>query len=284
MNTAEAFTLACALDVAVRKPGNVSRASPGHRMRADDFVASAAAAAAPITTPGAGVGERIEAAVEATWAAVGCNTNLGIVLLAAPLARAAEAPGATASLAALGDTLAGVLGALDVADAAAAFRAITRAQPAGLGQAPEQDVRAAPDVDLRAAMALAAGRDRIAAQYTNGFADVLALAAQAQNEGFPGGDRAATTAVVQRLHLECLARWPDSHIVRKHGEAVAQTVLHAAQRWRGHPAPDSDAGFAAWDEQLKREGLNPGTSADLTVAALFAAALVGDVPCKWHGT
>ena len=56
-----------------------------------------------------------------TWAAAGCNTNLGIVLLCAPLAAAVERrePLRTA--------LHAVLGGLDVADAAAAYRAIARA-------------------------------------------------------------------------------------------------------------------------------------------------------------
>ncbi|MBK1612319.1 triphosphoribosyl-dephospho-CoA synthase [Rubrivivax gelatinosus] len=290
MNSRDAFVLACTLDVAVRKPGNVSMASAGHRMQAQQFLAAAAAAAGPVTQPGASVGARIEAAVRASQAAAGCNTNLGIVLLAAPLARAAEAPGATRSMAALADALAGVLGALDVADAALAFAAIAHANPGGLGQAPEQDVHSAPELDLRAAMALAADRDRIAWQYTRGFADVLELAGLLRVAGVPRAGLqahapdAATTAAVQQVFVECLGRWPDSHIVRKHGAAVAQTVLHAAQRWRGHPAPDTDPGFAAWDISLKSAGLNPGTSADLTVAALFTAALLGEGPGQWHGT
>ena len=285
-----AFRLACRLDVAVRKPGNVSVESPGHRMVAAQFVASADAAAPRLAARGATVGERVARAVEASWSAAGCNTNLGIVLLAAPLARAAEAPGATRSLAALGQALGEVLAALSVDDAARTFAAIARANPAGLGAAPEQDVRAPPAVDLRAAMALAAGRDRIAWQYANGFADVLMLAGRLRDDGFvparadPAAPDAATRAAVQRAFVECLARWPDSHIVRKHGEAAGQTVLAAAQRWRGHPAPGEDPDFAAWDESLKRLGTNPGTSADLSVAALFAAALVGQAGAPWHGT
>ena len=84
------FLRACELDVAVRKPGNVSLASPGHGMHAAMFIASAEAAAGPLFEPGARVGERIEAAVAATWAVAGCNTNLGILLLCAPIAKAVE--------------------------------------------------------------------------------------------------------------------------------------------------------------------------------------------------
>ena len=125
-----AFVEACDLDVLARKPGNVSVASPGHRMYADQFRASARAAAMPLCTPSASVGERIEAAVRATRGVVRCNTNLGIVLLCAPLVAAQErrAPGQ-----ALRDAVGAVLASLTVADARAAYRAIVLAGPAGLG-------------------------------------------------------------------------------------------------------------------------------------------------------
>ena len=74
-----------------------------------------------------------------------------------------------------------------------------------------------------------------------------------------------------------LARLPDSHIVRKHGEAVAQTVMSAAQRWQAQAAAgtvlDESPAFLAWDDELKAAAINPGTTADLTVAALLLASL-----------
>ncbi len=267
----QAFLRACSLDVAVRKPGNVSAASPGHRMHAGLFLASAQAAAGPLFTRGHAVGERIERATEATWAAAGCNTNLGIVLLCAPLAAALERhePLRTA--------LQAVLAGLDVADAAAAYRAIARANPGGLGRAQAQDVAEPPSIDLRRAMALAAPRDSIARQYANDFADLFGLPepmlAPLRDAGVEAAPDAATVDRVQRVFLEFLARWPDSHIVRKHGEGPAQTVMTAAQAWRQRPELEDDPAFAAWDESLKADGLNPGTSADLTVAALLLAQL-----------
>ncbi len=74
----------------MRKPGNVSLHSAGHDMRAQQFLDSARASAPALFDPRAGVGARIEAAVRATRAVAGCNTNLGILLLCAPLARAHE--------------------------------------------------------------------------------------------------------------------------------------------------------------------------------------------------
>jgi triphosphoribosyl-dephospho-CoA synthase len=306
-----AFVRACALDVAVRKPGNVSRASPGHGMHAGLFGASARAAAPALFAPGARLGDRIEAAVIASWAAAGCNTNLGIVLLCAPLAlawervhetslREAPAPTRAPSRAPLQRAIDEVLGELDVADARAAYRAIARANPGGLGATDAQDVRHAPDIDLRAAMALAADRDLIARQYRDGFADLFTRALPTLPSGFslhppaapsgpdpsldPSPDAsldaapdAPTTAAIQHLYLTLLAAFPDSHIVRKHGAAVAQNVMTAAQGFqaraaRGEPL-DADPAFASWDEALKAQRINPGTTADLTVATLLIAGL-----------
>lgn len=279
----EAFLQACTLDVRARKPGNVSFASPGHGMEAGQFLASAAAAAGPISSAGARIGERIEGAVRASWEAAGCNTNLGIVLLCAPLIAAferIEGPGVEA----LRTALASVLATLDIADARAAYRAIALARPGGLGRAPAQDVAQEPTVGLREAMALAAHRDRIAWQYANDFADVFALglpaflAARAAVRG-PDAPRSDQRAM-QAAFLAFAATLPDSHIVRKHGDATAQCVIAEAVPWHararaGEPVED-DPAFARWDEDLKARGLNPGTSADLCVATALAAALAVD--------
>jgi len=87
---AQAFAQACREELDAPKPGNVHVFADGHRMTAADFERSAEAAAGPLAAAGARVGKRILGAVEATDAAVGANTNLGIVLLCAPLAAAAE--------------------------------------------------------------------------------------------------------------------------------------------------------------------------------------------------
>lgn len=285
-----AFLWACGLDVAVRKPGNVSRESAGHAMLAEMFLASAQAAAGPLCTPGAPVGERIEGAVAATRAAVGCNTNLGILLLCAPLAAAFERRPESGDPAPLLAALPAVLDQLDVADARAAYRGIALANPGGLGRADREDVAAPPSIDLRRAMALAASRDSIARQYANGFADIERCGFATLNELSP---QTTLAGAVQRLFLSYLSGWPDSHIVRKLGAAAAQSVTADAALWlarlRSDPAAAGSAAFAAWDEGLKAKGINPGTSADLTVCTLFAAALtrpqllVMRPQEMWHG-
>ena len=283
-----AFLRACALDVLVRKPGNVSVHSAGHGMDAALFLASAEAAAGPLFETGARVGERVEAAVRATWAVAGCNTNLGILLLCAPLARAVERQPDAATAAELRAAVVHVLADLDRADAAAAYRAIAHANPGGLGDAADQDVHDEPAVDLRSAMALAADRDSIAAQYRDGYALVFDTALPALGPAFDaaaaGGlpddpPDAGTVASAQRAFLALLSCVPDSHIARKRGLPLATAVMHQAQAWHSRSlaeaALDADPAFQSWDAALKADGVNPGTTADLLVAAMTVAACIG---------
>jgi triphosphoribosyl-dephospho-CoA synthase len=273
---AAAFVAACRDELMALKPGNVHVFADGHRMTAPQFVASAEAAAAPLTVPGARVGARILGAVAATAAAVGTNTNLGIVLLCAPLAAAAERDAAE-----LGPAVGEVLDALDREDARLAFQAIVRAAPGGLGRAAEHDVHAPPTVTLRAAMAAAAGRDAIARQYATGFADVFgrgrAALDAAQARGFD------PPAVTLAVYLAFLAAIPDTHVVRRHGVAVADEVRRTAASLLDRLAAVADpshlhADLLAWDAALKARRINPGTSADLTVATLFASGLRHGLP------
>ncbi|MBM3562789.1 MAG: triphosphoribosyl-dephospho-CoA synthase [Alphaproteobacteria bacterium] len=266
---ATAFVAACAAELQAPKPGNVHVFAEGHDMTAADFLVSAKAAAPLIAAPHSSVGARIEGAVEATWARVGQNTNLGIILLCAPLAQAA----ATAQSADLRHETRRVLQALDMNDAGAAFRAIALARPAGLGDAPEHDVHAPAETTLLEAMRAAAGRDRIAWQYANGFADIFDLGLETLAEARKRGADAPLATL--SVYAAFLAAFPDSHIVRKHGLAVAEAVRDDAALFETHlkSAEGRDAAFELalkFDRALKGRGLNPGTSADLTVAALFA--------------
>lgn len=264
------FIAACRAEIEALKPGNVHIFSPGHGMTADHFFASAEASAGPLSTPGKAVGQRIYDAVAASFAAVGMNTNLGIIMLCAPLAAAAERDAAGS----LQDHLADVLQELDVADAEHVFAALRIANPAGLGTVSRHDAHEPADVTLMVAMQAAADRDLIAAQYARNFDDVFVTGwgalARAQACGLT--PPWSTTAV----YLSFLAAFPDSHITRKYGARAAAEVQHEAAEiisiFQAEGAASQDA-LLAFDARLKAQQRNPGTSADLTVATLFADLL-----------
>ena len=269
---AKAYLDACRAELDALKPGNVHVFADGHGMTVADFAASAAASAPALAEPALAVGARIYQAIRATREAVGCNTNLGIVLLCAPLAAAAFA-GAERGLR---ESLRDVLEHLDVADAEMAFSAIRLAAPAGLGDAAAHDVREPARTTLRAAMEAARDRDRIAAQYATGFADVFELGLPRLAAGLARWNdiRWAVTSA----YLGFLAAFADSHVARKHGAARAEEVRAAAAPFdavlmAGADPAEMQPDLLRFDATLKAQGLNPGTSADLTVATLFAHAL-----------
>jgi triphosphoribosyl-dephospho-CoA synthase len=271
-SVARAFHDSCLAELDALKPGNVHRhGDDDTSMTVADFEASARAAAPAIGMPMISTGVRIRLAVEATIGVVGQNTNLGIVLLAAPLAQAALDPGDGGLHARLGRVLAG----LSVEDAREAYAAIRHARPGGLGYVEDHDVSAEAAITLLDAMREAADRDRIAWNYTHDFADIFAGGLQRLEAARVRGlsPSFATTSV----YLGFLASIPDTLIARKFGSAQAEDVRREAQGLAGRAeSPDLAAlmpKLLAFDRSLKQRGLNPGTSADLTVATLFAAAL-----------
>jgi triphosphoribosyl-dephospho-CoA synthase len=167
-----------------------------------------------------------------------------------------------------------VLQTLQADDARDVYEAIRLAQPGGLGEVPEADIHATPPSDLLAAMQLAAERDLVARQYANNFAEVLGNVVpwlqQGLAQGWPLGD------VIIRVHLRMLSQFPDSLIARKCGPQVAaEAASHAktvlAAGWPGddnYHAALADLDFWLRSDHHRR---NPGTTADLIAAGLFAA-------------
>lgn len=274
----KAFLAACHDELQALKPGNVHTFAAGHGMQVWHFERSAEASAPFIADAALKVGARIRGAMAASFAIAGCNTNLGILLLAAPLARAADTPVPGRDLRA---RLGVVLDALDLEDAEETFWAIRLANPAGLGRVDVADVNEPPPMTLREAMAVAAHRDRISRAYVTRYEEIFTLALPhfdaAQQAGATQAE--ATTAV----HMLLLSAFPDSHIARKHGAATATEVREQAERLaelsRPYPKSATMPQLLAFDADLKRRGINPGTTADLVVATLFAHQLRAHLEC-----
>ena len=279
-DVAAAAQLACLLEASAPKPGNVSPGRHFADTRYEHFLASAAAIGGPLAGAGArSVGSTVRLAIEATARWTRSNTNLGIVLLLAPVARAALADQPAGGLrAAIGD----VLAATTVDDARDVYAAIRRAAPGGLGQAEAQDVADEPTLPLLDVMRLAAHRDGIAREYDSTFAVTFEIGVPAldaaRRAGLPWDE-----AVVETF-LTLLAASPDTHIARRAGEAAAAGVSRLARATLEAGGVRSDLGRRALEEmdvELRKEGhsKNPGTTADLTTAAIFVMLLGG----AWHG-
>ena len=273
-----AFISACLTEVRALKPGNVHIYASGHGMQVADFEMSARVAAPHIANPNLKTGERILRAVEATFAAVHCNTNLGILLLCAPLAVAAQLGSGGTLL----SRLQGVLDALDALDAAHVFKAIATANPGGLGRNSESDVNAPPppNVTLLDAMRMAGGRDLIANEYVTGFERVFALHTHEYSPRLAQGW--SVEDAIARVYLFELARTPDTHIARKFGLAKAEAVRSRAAAFESAyfsspdtraSTPSAQAALLEFDTELKAEGLNPGSLADVMAAILFVSEL-----------
>jgi len=272
--------IACIWEVTARKPGNVHRERDFADVGMVDFLVSAAAIRPVLDrAPQQRVGDTILQAVRATRRVTGTNTNLGIILLLAPFAAVPE----TESLAAGVER---VLGQLDVSDARSVFEAIRLAQAGGLGRVPHQDIQNEPTRPLREIMGLASDRDLVARQYTNGFREVLADGLPALIHGLTQ-TRCLESAIIF-THLSLLARHHDSLIARKRGPEEAEETSRQAQLVLDAGPLDSGTGreaLAKLDRWLRAEGhgRNPGTTADLVTACLFAALRQGIItlPSPW---
>ena len=259
---------ACRLEVLAPKPGNVHPAASFDDLTADDFLRSADIVA-PILARARRDGFATSAlnAVEATQQALGRNTNLGIILLIAPLA--AVPPDQP-----LSTGIADVLSGTTVNDSALIYRAIRRALPGGMGESDKQDLSDEPTLPLIDIMRLAAERDHIAAQYATNFGDVLGFAF---DELQRWTDRCAnSTMAIVGLHLSLMSALPDTLIARKCGREVADESAARAAAVFDAGWPESSDGLAAFKELdcwLRADGhrRNPGTTADLVAATLFAA-------------
>lgn len=270
VDVGRAAQAACVLEAISAKPGNVNRQFDFHDTTLADFLLSSVMIGRYMEEADLkSVGDTVLSSLQATQRVVSGNTNLGIILLFTPLAKA---HGAENLRAAVG----GVLTSLTVSDAILVSRAIRFTSPGGLGTASEQDVASDPDITLLELMNLARDRDSIAREYVTGFAITLDVACPAL-ERFSKESSDFPSAIVQ-TYLSVLAEIPDTLIVRKRGIKDAERVSRMAAeilRAGGMATVSRLAQLRTLDAYLRSEGntLNPGTTADLTAAAVFTYLL-----------
>lgn len=267
LSIGQCATLACLLEVSAPKPGNVHRSADFEDVTFVDFAVSAVAIAPAMEqAASAGIGAAVLQAIHATRQLVHTNTNLGTVLLLAPLAAVPrDEP--------LREGVSALLRGLTANDSANVYEAIRVAAPGGLGKVSEMDVAEQPPDCLLAAMQAAAARDLVARQYVNDFATVFDEVLPTLAAG-PGRGWSLIETIVH-TQLELMQRYGDSLIERKCGPQVAGEAATRAGRALAAGPVDSLSyleAVADLDFWLRSDGhrRNPGTTADLLAAGLFA--------------
>ena len=273
MSPVDHAALALTLEVAsTPKPGNVDRHRDHEDLRFEHFLAGAVGARSGLELAGTvgddppSLGDAFERAVRGMSQQSGGNTQFGCLLLLVPLVRAA----ATDRLSP--DGLRGTTAATTVDDAVGFYRAFEHVDVAvddPPADAPDLDVRRGADavptlrdrgLTLADVMDLSADRDGNAAEWSSGFERVFDAAEGVLDDDGPLTDRLA------RAFLDLLAERPDTLVAVEHGRERAAAVSREAAAVCG----DLDAAEDLADRFLD-EGINPGTTADLTAAAAFVA-------------
>ena len=272
LSIGQCATMACVLEATAPKPGNVHRGADFDDLTFFDFSASAVAIAPALEAAATnGVGPTVLSAVKATFRIVATNTNLGTILLLAPL-------GVVPRGVSLAEGLPDVLNGLTAEDARCVYEAIRLANPAGLGQVSAMDIHDNIPGDLMAAMCLAADHDMVARQYAREFFEVLHVVLPWIQIGLKRGWKLSDAIV--HTHVRMMSQFPDSLITRKCGDDIGIQAASRAQRVVDAGVPNEEnylQALADFDFWLRSDGhrRNPGTTADLIAAGLFVGIREG---------
>lgn len=271
------FWKACVGELTALKPGNVHCYAEGHDLTVQQFIESAYTVAPIIAEPNLNLGQRILLSVRATNEAVSTNTNLGIVLLCAPLAQAYLHPSSNS----LRESVQKTISTSDTNEAEMILQSIRIAEPAGLGKIELHDVNKPASTNIGSIMKIAEDWDLIARQYATGFSEVFEIGCptyQSSLNRFENQEEAVTA-----VFLHFLANSLDSHIVRQHGTQTATQVMNTAEILCSkfmNPIVEKykmQNELLHVDKMWKNKNINPGTCADLSVATLFAFNLENEV-------
>jgi triphosphoribosyl-dephospho-CoA synthase len=279
-------TLAITLEASAKKLGNVHPQARFSDMSYEDFLRSAIAIAPCFDQRGdITVGKLVYDSVAATQAAVHVNTNLGTLLLLAPVAiairrkhRLDNLPASLSeSLADLRDGTATVVEHLTAEDSLDIYAAIRLAAPGGLGKSDQHDVHhAQAPPKLIDAMRVSAEIDQVARTYSTHFHFLFDEVVPNLQEAIEhSGDISSGIRIFQ---VRWLARYGDSLVRRKLGEAENMLLQKKATTllkiFESEVQPTTDRfekNWSALDRWMRTDGhrRNPGTTADLIAAGLF---------------
>lgn len=299
--------LAILLEVSADKPGNVNFVVGFEGTRIEHFLASAVAAHASfeeaanrgidvanrkLRISDAGIGELIRNCAVAinVWQGGG-NTLIGTVMLFVPLAVAAgmtRMKGNRFDFAELRRNLKLAVESTTPQDAVHLYEAIDIAKPGGLDGAPDLDVRdpnskkrlIKEHVSLFQVFKIATGYDDVCFEWVNNYPVTFNLAYPYLMEQLKSRD--LNTAIIHTF-LKVLSERPDTFIARKVGVEKAREISLDARKVLESGGLETAKGKQSildFDKKLRNSSnlYNPGTTADITAAALALCTLSGYRP------
>jgi triphosphoribosyl-dephospho-CoA synthase len=300
--------LAIILEVSANKPGNVNLVVGFEGTRCEHFLASAIAsgpsfqeaacrgieiASKKRSLSEAGLGNIIKMGIAdiKDWQRGG-NTLLGTILLFAPLAVAA---GMTSTqkdcvfdFSELRKNMDLVVKSTTAQDSVDVYQAIDIAKPSGLNGAPDLSVKdpaskerlIKENVTLFEVFKIAAGYDDICSEWIKNFPITFDIAYPYLMKNLKKKDM--NNAIVNTF-LKVLSEYPDTFISRKVGMEKAREVSLGAKEileLGGTETVEGKKYLIEFDKKLRKAGnnFNPGTTADITAAALALCTLSGYRP------
>lgn len=261
MDKAEAAEFAMLLEVCTDcKPGNIDRFHDYDDTKLQHFLNSAVCSRSVFEEiDKLSLGEGIYNAVLKTNGHSGGNTHFGAFILLIPLLKG---DGITGAKAAVKHT--------SVEDAVMFYKAFGLTQ-VRMNKTDDLDVNDPASIDklredkmtLYDVMKYSAENDMVAREWTNGF-ELTRKAAGILIEKGPG------YSSISEMFITMMAEYPDTFIAKKFGHEKSISVMNRAKEVIAGKLSQGD-----FDNELLSEGANPGSLADICIAAIFTALLEG---------
>lgn len=263
-----AYLFSCKKDIELIKPGNVNLLSSHKDTKAQDYLDSAILSSKELFNQNYSLGKRILESVNVTRSQVNVNTNLGIILLCAPVIQSYI----DFNNLDLREGIKKTLSTTSIKDTHDLCAAINISSPGGLGDSDMYDTASYPNASIKQIMDYSQEYDRISYQYSHNFSDIFDFIIpklEFLNQRYESLDISLSL-----LFIEILAKIPDSHISRKFGDKIAKKTSNNAHDLLKILDREHDPDYLAkalnnLDYEYKKKGINPGTTADLLVASLM---------------
>ena len=270
-----AYLFSCKKDIELIKPGNVNLFSSHKDTKAQDYLDSAILSSKELFNQNYSLGKRILESVNVTRSQVNVNTNLGIILLCAPVIQSYI----DFNNLDLREGIKKTLSATSIKDTHDLCAAINISSPGGLGDSDMYDTASYPNASIKQIMDYSQEYDRISYQYSHNFSDIFDFIIpklEFLNQRYESLDISLSL-----LFIEILAKIPDSHISRKFGDKIAKKTSNNAHDLLKILDREHDPDYLAkalnnLDYEYKKKGINPGTTADLLVASLMIYKISGN--------